>query len=331
MTILCATDLLSRSNAAVDRAGFLADALGTSLSLLHVVPPVSSEPALMEELRLAGLQLKDRSQPPRWTHRALPNLLVRSGDPARVVIDTAHELKPELVVMGSRRRRTRRQGFKGSIVERLAQARRSPVLIVRRKPRGPYRSIVLALDLAQASAGAVRYAESLGIMGSVPRYTVLHAFEPPQHEMIHYMGAGMSWVDTHAAGWRREYRHAISDVLIAESRSPWRYDVVLEEGRAASVILKYVQRHEPDLLIMGTRAGGTIHRAFLGSVAGEVAHQARCDVLLVPQDVSSARRRSIAPEFNHDVETQEYGVVHERKIRRAPASFTNTTSHPTTL
>src|SRR4051812_18231833 len=104
------------------------------------------------------------------------------------------------------------------------------------------------------------------------------------HEALHYVSAGMSWVDMHTAGRRREYRQAISDVLFAESRSPWRYDVVLEEGRAASVILKYLQRHESDLLIMGTRAGGRIHRALLGSVAREVTYQARCDVLLVPQD-----------------------------------------------
>ena len=291
--ILCATDLLPRSDAAVDRAGLLADALNTRLSLLHVVPTISPESALMEELRVGGLQLKDRSQPPRWVHGARPNLLVRSGDPERVVVETVNELKPRLVVMGARRGKTRRQAFKGSLVETLSQARRCPVLIVRRKPRGAYRSVVLALDLAPASAGAVRSAESIGIIEPIPRYTVLHAFEPPYHVALHYVGAGMAWTDVHTAGWRREYRHAISDVLNTESRSPWRYDVVLEEGRAAPAILKYVERHEPDLLVMGTRAGGRIHHALLGSVAREVAHQARCDVLLVPQNASSARRRPI--------------------------------------
>jgi len=247
----------------------------------------------MEELRIAGLQLKERSQPPHWAHGARPNLLVRSGDPERVGVETVNELKPKLVVMGARRRKTRRQAFKGSLLETLSQARRCPVLIVRRKPQGAYRSVVLALDLAPASAGAVRSAESIGIIDPIPRYTVLHAFEPPYHEALHYVGAGMSWVDMHTAGWRREYRHAISDVLSTESRSPWRYDVVLEEGRAPPAILKYVQRHEPDLLVMGTRAGGRIHRALLGSVAREVVYQARCDVLLVPQNVPSARRGAI--------------------------------------
>jgi nucleotide-binding universal stress UspA family protein len=299
MTIFCATDLLSRSDAAIDRAGLLADALNAKLSLLHVVPTISSEAALMEELRAACLQLKDRAQPARWAHSARPSLLVRTGDPAQIVIETARELKPELVVLGARRRRTLAEAFKGSVAERLAEARRYPMLIVRRKPRHAYRSVVLALDLTPVSARAVRCAESVGLVANVPRYTVLHAFEAPYVDMFHYVGMGISSVDSHIAGRRREYRQAISDVLSAESEAPWRYDVVLEEGRAASAILKYVQRHAPDLLIMGTRGGGRIHRAFLGSVAREVAYQVRCDVLLVPQDALSSARKSSSGRSPH--------------------------------
>lgn len=292
MTILCATDLLRRSDAAVERAGVLADALKADLSLMHVVPQIASETALMDELRLAGVHLKARAQSPRWAYETRPNLLVRAGDPAQIVIETLHELKPDLVVIGARRKQARRETFKDSVAERLAEARRCPILIVRRKPRCAYRSAVLALDLTPASAGAVRFMESVGIATSVPRYTVLHAFEPPYHGMLHYLGAEITSVDVHIAGWRREYRQAISDVLTTESNSPWRYDVVLEEGRAASAILKHVKRHEPDLLVMGTRGGGRIHRAFLGSVAREVAEQARCDVLLVPQDAFSAQKNA---------------------------------------
>jgi nucleotide-binding universal stress UspA family protein len=174
------------------------------------------------------------------------------------------------------------------VAEELAETRHYPMLIVRRKPRRPYGSVVLALDGSAASAGAVRCVESIGIVASVPRYTVLHAFEPPYLSAF-YVGAGMSSVDAHIAGWRREHRRAIADVLATESESPSRYDIVLEEGRAAVAILNYVRRHTPDLLIMGTRGGGRIHRAFLGSVAREVAQRVRCDVLLIPQQARSIR------------------------------------------
>jgi len=290
MKILCATDLLPRSDAAVERSGALADALKAKLTLLHVVAPIPSETALMEELREAGVQLKERSRAPRWTHGAVPSLVVRTGDPGQVAIETARDLRADLVVIGPHRRRTIRDAFRGSVAGNLVEGRRVPILLVRARPRRPYLNVVLALDLAEPSAQAVRYAESSGIVANASRFTVLHAYEPPYHDSFHYFGAGVSSIDAHTAVWRREYRQSIADTLVAESVIPWRYDVVLEEGAAASVILRHVKRQAPDLLIMGTRGGGKLHRAFLGSVAREVAYQARCDVLLVPQGAPSKRR-----------------------------------------
>ena len=37
---------------------------------------------------------------------------------------------------------------------------------------------------------------------------------------------------------------------------------------------------------MGTRGGGRLHRALLGSVAQEVLGRVRCDVLVVPQNLN---------------------------------------------
>ncbi len=56
----------------------------------------------------------------------------------------------------------------------------------------------------------------------------------------------------------------MTDILVTASDRPSLYDIVLKEGRPASVILNHVKAHEPDLLVMGTRGGGKIHRAFLG-------------------------------------------------------------------
>ena len=46
MRILCATDLLTKSDAAIERAGMLADQLDAGLTLLHVVVPGESQQAL---------------------------------------------------------------------------------------------------------------------------------------------------------------------------------------------------------------------------------------------------------------------------------------------
>ncbi len=187
MTILCATDLLSRSDAAMERAGLLADALQMDLSLLHVVAPLSSETAMMDEARLAGLQLKERTREPRWRHNVQPNLMVRTGVPSDVVLETADELAASVVVIGAYRRRSLRQAFTGSIAERLAEARRYPMLIVRRKPKDTYRQVVLALDMGQASGEAVRYAEAAGLFTDAARRTIVHAYEQRYHDAFRYI------------------------------------------------------------------------------------------------------------------------------------------------
>ena len=64
MNILCATDLLPKSDAAVERAGMLADQLTTDLTLLHVVVPSASERALEETLHTALAHMRSRAQRP---------------------------------------------------------------------------------------------------------------------------------------------------------------------------------------------------------------------------------------------------------------------------
>jgi nucleotide-binding universal stress UspA family protein len=241
----------------------------------------------MDEARLAGLQLKEKSSEPGWTFDVRPNQLVRTGVPADIVLETADDVTANLVVLGAHRRRSLRQTFKGSVAERIAESRRYPILIVRRKPRATYRNVVLALDLSESSGGAVRYAESVGIFADAARCTILHAYEPRYHDAFRYVHGDVPSIDIHIASWRRDYRNAVTDMLTTASARPSRYDVVLDEGRATPVILNHLRRHNPDLLIMGTRGGGKLHRAFLGSIAHEVTRQARCDVMLVPQGVKA--------------------------------------------
>ena len=62
--LLCATDLLPKSEAAIDRAALLAQELGADLSLLHVVSPVTSERVLEHSLQTAIARMKSRARPP---------------------------------------------------------------------------------------------------------------------------------------------------------------------------------------------------------------------------------------------------------------------------
>jgi universal stress protein E len=70
--LLCATDLLPKSEAAIDRAGMLAEEQKASLSMLHVVAPAESEHVLEQTLQNAIGRMKARAQPPLWRNRNAP-------------------------------------------------------------------------------------------------------------------------------------------------------------------------------------------------------------------------------------------------------------------
>ena len=81
--LLCATDLLPKSEAAIDRAGMLSQRLQAQLSLLHVVSPTASSYNLEQALQLAITALGSRARAPEWRFGASPEVAVRTGGPAR--------------------------------------------------------------------------------------------------------------------------------------------------------------------------------------------------------------------------------------------------------
>jgi nucleotide-binding universal stress UspA family protein len=292
--ILCATDLLLKSEAALDRAALLADDVEASVSILHVVDPNNSDLGLERALHSAMVKMKARSRRPLWEGAVLPNVIVRAGNPARLIVENLEQQKIDLVVMGPHRQRGIRDTLEGTIAARVMSARKCPVLIVREAPRAAYRNVVLAVDLSRVSAGAVRAAERLAITPST-EVVVVHASEAPYEGMLRYGGSSMEAVIAHGDAWTRVARLAVRDFLKLQSSDSDRYEVVIAERDATHLILRTVQRVQPDLLVMGTRGYGRARRALLGSVANQVMHQAKCDVLVVPEGSTRSNTQQSSP------------------------------------
>jgi universal stress protein E len=286
MKLLSATDLSPRSEFSMERAGWLAEDLGADLSMLHVVPPIESERALEQSLQMAISYMRSRGRPPMWRWGVTPNVIVRTGSPARIISETARRLAPRLLVVGPRRRRGTFDAFEGSIADRAIQARTSPVLIVRQNPRGRYRNVLLALDTTSASIGALQVAEEL-VMTADASAAVVHAHEAPYRYVLQYAGVDQRAESSYVNAWKHEATTAIRDLLKFCSTDFSRYEILIEECKPAPAILRSVESTGPDLLVIGTRASGRMRRAFAGSVASQVIHKVKCDVLVVP-DTSDA-------------------------------------------
>lgn len=292
MRILCATDLLPKSEAAVERAWLLSNQLEAGLELLHVVSPGESQQALEETLQRALERTKSLAAPLLWSAHRAANAAVRVGNPARIILDTVAQSKARLLVLGPHRKRPLRDALEGTIAAKALETRNYPVLVVRNEAQRTYRRVLLALDLSEASVAAIRATESLVLTPDVDA-TVVHAHKPPYQGMLHHADVGMDSVARYADDWQREARSAVRDLLRYESANSARYDIHIEQQPAAAGILQAIGRNSPDLLVMGTHGGGRLRRALVGSVANRIIHDTSCDVLIVPEGCFGASRSKL--------------------------------------
>ncbi|HKU14252.1 MAG TPA: universal stress protein [Steroidobacteraceae bacterium] len=284
--LLCATDLLPKSEAAIERAGLLTQQLAGELTLLHVVAPAAAQINLEHSLQTAITRVKSRSRPPAWHHDVQPQIAVRAGNPARVIVDTLGDSGADLLIIGPHAKRGMRDVLEGTIAEKALSARKSPLLIVQQEAAQTYRNVLFALDLSAESSAAVRAAESL-VLGRNVSATVVHVSEPPYQGMLRAVGVQTAQVMSYVEYSRREVAAAVRQLLSRASGDPKRYEVVIADGQPAQAILRAVNVRRPDLLVMGTRGDGRVRRALIGSVANEVLSAVGCDVLVVPRTSAS--------------------------------------------
>lgn len=280
MKLLCATDLLPKSDPAVDRAFELKKSLGAKLALLHVVPPIGAEEGTLEQRLLsARSRLGLRSRHAGGDAR----LLVRCGRPTNVVCEEARAA--DLAIIGPHRADVLVDTVRGTFAERLLGEARCPVLVARRSGGAPYRTLLLALDGSHATGDVIRMAESLPL-GEGSELAVLHAHEPPYEAMMNTVGVGNLSVARYASASMSQAAAMIHAELQRHSRDPRRYRVLLVDARPGPGIRQALREVRPDLLVLGTRGHGRLRRALLGSTAHEALRAADCDVLVVPESAA---------------------------------------------
>ena len=278
---------LPKSEFAIDRAGLLADELDAELSLLHVVSPVSSERVLEQSLQMAIARMKSRVRSPLWRAKTTPDVVVRAGNPARVILDTIAREEPDLLIVGPHERRGVVDALQGTIIEKAVSSRRCPVLVVQQGASANYQNILLALDAAAGSRAAVRAAERF-VLRDGAQAAAIHACASPDHAVLQIPGAEGAGVASHTDCSPGTASAAMRELLERESADPKRYELVVADGNPLQTIMRAIGKRQPDLLVMGTRGDGRMRRAVLGSVANQLLKVAPCDILIVPQGTSEA-------------------------------------------
>lgn len=288
-SILAATDFSVDGTNAVCRAALLAQRHGARLSLLHVVDPAGFGPLRGWFSRSTDIDLKTSQA--RSTLRqfaaevigrydVMATFEVRVGDALEELLRASE--RADLVVLGQRGKNPLKDLVIGKTADRLLRTCRTPVLVVKQSVEGPYRRVLVPVDLTPCSDAAVRVAATLAPELGI---RVFHAVDSTPDAMLRRADVPEAVIrrskERQDAGISARIRRGVAKLGL-DSR---RMSFVLARGPAVRLTLLQAQELRADLIVAGRQGHSTMARFLLGSVSSRLLAESSCDMLVVPRPV----------------------------------------------
>jgi len=138
-----------------------------------------------------------------------------------------------------------------------------------------FQRVLVPVDFSELAETVLQY----GVELTAPegKTVLLHVLEPLP---LHFESAFYGFVNTEGLERIRNNAHRL--LADAAARYPDRdFETELKEGKPGPLILEAAQRHNAELIVLGTHGRGGIEDWFIGSVAARVVRKARCPVLTV--------------------------------------------------
>lgn len=291
-TVLIATSLLPEGREVVRVGGALARATGARVAMVHgmAIPAWFGE-APLDSMGESGKSLQecytalrqeiaDEAGNAGIRETEMVGSFLETGPPHRVVIDLAHRLSADLILVGASDRR-RGEGL-GTTALRVMQKATRPVLVVREGFALPPRRILAAVDLSPLSGDILRcgFDRVAAMTGEHrPEIEALFVLSPAEREGWEHFEAGQ--VDRFAREELKRFVGRHGGVLGGKVRPRVRV------GDARNEIVDEVQDFQTDLLLVGTHGRGGFERFVLGSVATDVVRRTHTSVLVVPPEAAA--------------------------------------------
>jgi len=287
-TVVVATDLDGRSEAALEYARKLASAYGARIVLAHGLDPmdyaaVDTVPGRV----LNGLPEQARAVLEQMTTDLIREGIhshseIRQGAVAQMLVDVARQYKAGLVVVGTEGRQGAGPVVVGNVAEELVRLAPCPVLAVaadwnagsfRPSSGGP---VLLAVEKNEAMSAAVATARSLAETFQ-RTLLVLHARSAAE-----------------VVGFLNPVASTLEEIGIEVSGSfPVR--CIVKDGRPAEAIARAIEQYHPSILVVGVKR--TSETPGPHGTAFSLLAKSRVPVLCVPPDTALAgaeRETSIA-------------------------------------
>jgi nucleotide-binding universal stress UspA family protein len=298
-TVLIGSSLEDESDQVV-RAGLaVARSAGAQVYLVHAAP---FEPPLAGFEWGAGSEIfreqtatreeKLREQIERLGIGAgeLAGTAVVAGAPHRVLSDAAGTARADLLVVGATGSGPLAAELLGSTADRVLRKALCPVLLVRGELQVPPRRVLAAVDLSTLSGDAFRCGLHL-----LAQITKGEAVQVRAVYSLNFLDALALQRERGASSSEEAERFSAEELrrFVQENRAeaPFEIETALLSGEARFEVVRELNEHPVDLVILGTHGRGGLDRLILGSVAATVARKAPCSVLMISPEAALGEER----------------------------------------
>ena len=302
MNLLVATDFSDNSKAALRWGGFLANQLGSDLTVIHVVDLAAGDNAWRvlvetpEEIeRSAVIEAQEKLE--RFCEETLDdmpdaiNYRAVLGNPIDELLDEADKVDDPIILAGARGESRLREFFLGNTARRLVRQSEYPVILVPPEAEvAKPQKLVVGVDFSDPSKEAIRRAAVMA-----------RTYEASVHLVYGYVLPEVATFEGSMATVSSDY-----DDLIEDKRKSLE-KVVVELG-ADDVVTEVTALHQPpaaaivgtaedeggQFIFVGSHGRRGVKRFFLGNTAERVMRNAPCPIFVVrPGQLDGNRQQKI--------------------------------------
>lgn len=292
--ILMASDLSSRSDRAFDRAAQLSQQFKSGLHVLHVLD--SDLPAKTQDELLDNAEKTLQAQAGRTRKTATSKkvdgkkagakktgkngggVVVAAGTPAQTILEQAKKLKSDLIVTGAHKKDSLRDLFIKSTAEKLLRFSEKPVLIVKNATKEEYKTIVVGMDFSSHALKALYMALTLFPKAKVH---VVHAYSLPFSGLVKDRDLEDFTLDQRKEGMEKILGALGRKLKDKKAKAFARMDIVMHNAHSSAALHDEVRKTRADLVVVGTHGKSELLTGIVGSVARDMIHNAKTDVLVV--------------------------------------------------
>jgi len=286
LDVLIATDFSEHAAHAARRVATLTEDVNmNAATVLHILDdsPVKAFRQIFRRSRKAKQRsrlVKQQLERIAGELRQSPGLAVESRVVAGGTVPTIQRFAvlADLLVIGAQGDHPLRDFLMGSTAQRLLRRISRPILVVRRRPEGPYRRVLIAVDFQRDPSSALDYAEMLA-----PRATLnlVHAYNVPLEGKMRYAGVSGDVIHSHRAEARTSAARNMAALVLSRS-SPAVKRTHIVHGHAASELLEKEKALKADLVVVSRRDKSLTEEILFESVVPRLLAQSQCDVLVMP-------------------------------------------------